>query len=103
MYSNSVNLFFKRKNEIVNRYSLIGRVSIFFFAPGPNIPESGPGAGSGMPLNDMSCRKKAEFYVRIQLHSDGTTWLQSHNKDTAGRNTVHVAPCDRLLKQVELP
>ena len=51
-------------------------------------------AGSGTPLNDMSCRKKAEFYVRIQLHSDGTTCLQSH-KGTAGRNTVHVAPCDR--------
>ena len=40
------------------------------------------------------CRKKAQFYIRIQLHSDGTTWLQSH-KGTAGRNTVHVASLDR--------
>ena len=28
-------------------------------------------------FNDMSCRKKAQFYVRIQLHSDSTTWLQT--------------------------
>ena len=42
MYTISVNLFFKRKNEIVNRYLLIERVSTFFFAPGSHTPAAGP-------------------------------------------------------------
>ena len=32
--------------------------------------------GSGTPRSDTSCHQKAEFYVRIQLHSNGTTWRQ---------------------------
>ena len=32
--------------------------------------------GSGTPRSDTSCRQKAEFYVRIQLHSNGMTWRQ---------------------------
>ena len=31
---------------------------------------------SGTPRSDTSCRQKAELYVRIQLHSNGTTWRQ---------------------------
>ena len=45
MYFNSLNLFFKRKNKIINRYLLIERASTFFFAPGRHTPASSPGPG----------------------------------------------------------
>ena len=35
MYYNSVNLFFKRKNQIINIYLLIERATTFFFARAP--------------------------------------------------------------------